>query len=236
MLTKLLVYGYAVGVRSSRKIERATYEDVAFRYLAANQHPDHDTIARFREKNLDVLEGLFIQGRKIAEGIGLVKLGRVALDGTKVRANASKHKAMSFGRLVVREKELQAKVRALFAEAQKLDLEEEAQYRHGGRPKDLPEELKLHRYRLAKIRAAKLALEEEAKAAATASENDPSGEGEPPKGGSSPRLRWMRRPSGTSPTRSPGSCRTGRTRERSSRRTTARPSWTRRTRSSWPPT
>lgn len=186
MLTKLLVYGYAVGVRSSRKIERATYEDVAFRYLAANQHPDHNTIARFREKNLDVLEGLFIQGLKIAERIGLVKLGRVALDGTKVRANASKHKAMSYGRMVVREKELQAKVRALFAEAQKLDLEEDAQYRHGGGPKDLPEELKFHRDRLAKIRAAKLALEEEAKAAATASENDPSGEGEPPKGGSSP--------------------------------------------------
>jgi Transposase domain (DUF772) len=78
-------------VRSSRKIERATYEDVAFRYLAANQHPDHNTIARFRERNLDVLEGLFIQGLKIAEQMGLVKLGRVAIDGTKIRAHASKH-------------------------------------------------------------------------------------------------------------------------------------------------
>ena len=186
MLTKLLVYGYAVGVRSSRKIERATHEDVAFRYLAANQHPDHNTIARFREKNLDVLEGLFIQGLKIAERIGLVQLGRVALDGTKVRANASKHKAMSYGRMVVKEKELQAKVRALFAEAQKLDLEEDAQYGHGGRPRDLPEELKFHRDRLAKIRAAKRALEEEARENAQAesdASNSETGSQDPPTAG-----------------------------------------------------
>jgi transposase len=91
MLTKLLVYGYAIGVRSSRRIERATYEGVAFRYLAANQHPDHNTIARFRERNFDVLEGLFLQGLKIAERLGLVKLGRVVIDETKVRAHASKH-------------------------------------------------------------------------------------------------------------------------------------------------
>lgn len=187
MLVKLLVYGYAIGVRSSRKIERATYDDLAFRFLSADQHPDHNTIARFREKNLDVLQGLFIQGIKISEQLGLVKLGRVALDGTKVRANASKHKAMSYGRMLVAEKNLEAKVRKIFEEARQTDLEEDAQYGHGKRPKDLPEELKLHRDRLAKIRAAKLALEEEAKAvaAATASEKDPS-EGEPPKGGGSP--------------------------------------------------
>lgn len=168
LMTKLVVYGYAIGVRSSRKIERATYEDVAFRYLAANQHPDHNTIARFRERNLDVLEGLFVQGLKIAERLGLVKLGRVALDGTKVKANASKHKAMSYGRMVVKEKELHEKVRALLAEAQATDLEEDARYGHGKRPKDLPEELKFHRDRLAKIRAAKRALEEEARARAVA--------------------------------------------------------------------
>lgn len=178
MLTKLLVYGYAIGVRSSRKIERATYEDLAFRWLSADQHPDHNTIARFREKNLDVLEGLFVQGLKIAERLGLVKLGRVALDGTKVRANASKHKAMSYGRMLVKEKELEAKVRAIFAEAQKIDLEEDAQYGHGRRPRDLPEELKFHRDRLAKIRAAKRALEEEARASAEASRegSEPSGD------------------------------------------------------------
>jgi transposase len=168
MLTKLVVYGYATGVRSSRAIERATYENVAFRYLAANQHPDHNTLARFRERNLDLLEGLFVQGGKIAERLGLVKLGRVALDGTKVRANASKHKAMSYGRMLVKEKELRAKVHAIFAEARKVDLEEDAQYGHGRRPRDLPEELKFHRDRLAKIRAAKRALEEEARAEATA--------------------------------------------------------------------
>ena len=184
MLIKLLVYGYAIGVRSSRKIERATYEDVAFRYLAANQHPDHNTIARFRERNLDILEGLFVQGLKIAERLGLVKLGRVAIDGTKVRASASKHKAMSYGRMLVREKELQAKVRKLFAEARKVDLEEDAEYGHGKRPKDLPEELKFHRDRLAKIRAAKLALEEEAQARAEASPESSETEGkEPPKNG-----------------------------------------------------
>jgi transposase len=186
MLTKLVVYGYAIGVRSSRKIERATYEDVAFRYLAANQHPDHNTIARFRERNLDVLEGLFIQGLKIAERMGLVKLGRVAIDGTKVRAHASKHKAMSYGRMLVKEKELQAKVRQLFAEARKLDREEDAEYGHGQLPKDLPEELKFHRDRLAKIRAAKLALEEEARARAAAEVSPTSSETEgddPPKGG-----------------------------------------------------
>jgi transposase len=179
MLTKLVVYGYAIGVRSSRRIERATFEDVAFRYLAANQHPDHNTIARFRERNLDVLEGLFIQGLKIAEQLGLVKLGRVAIDGTKVRAHASKHKAMSYGRMLVKEKELQAKVRALFAEARKLDLEEDAQFGHGKRPKDLPEELKFHR-----DRPAKLALEEEARAAAAVSAQSTEHEGEdPPKDG-----------------------------------------------------
>ncbi len=190
MLTKLLVYGYAIGVRSSRKIERATYEDVAFRYLAANQHPDHNTIARFRERNLDVLEGLFIQGLKIAERLGLVKLGRVAIDGTKVRAHASKHKAMSYGRMLVRERELQAKVHKLFAEARKLDLEEDAEFGHGQRPKDLPEELKFHRDRLAKIRAAKLALEEEARdnaKGAVSSENSAIEGNETPKeGGGTP--------------------------------------------------
>jgi len=192
MLTKLIVYGYAIGVRSSRKIERATYEDVAFRFLAANRHPDHNTIARFREKNLDVLEGLFIQGLKIAERLGLVKLGRVALDGTKVRAHASKHKAMSYGRMLVKEKELKAKVRKLFDAARKIDLEEDAEYGHGKRPKDLPEELKFHRDRLAKIRAAKLALEEEARAkaaaeiAASADRADTDREESPKDGGGTP--------------------------------------------------
>jgi transposase len=187
MLTKLLVYGYAIGVRSSRKIERATYEDLAFRWLAANHHPDHNTIARFREKNLDALEGLFIQGLQISEKLGMVHLGRVALDGTKVRANASKHKAMSYGRMLVAERNLRAKVRKIFEEARQTDLDEDAQYGHGRRPKDLPEELKLHRDRLAKIRAAKRALEEEAAQAAAAAPTDSSTEeNPPPKGGGAP--------------------------------------------------
>jgi transposase len=236
MLTKLVVYGYAIGVRSSRKIERATYEDVAFRYLAANQHPDHNTIARFRERNLDVLEGLFIQGLKIAERMGLVKLGRVAIDGTKVRAHASKHKAMSYGRMLVKEKELQAKVRQLFAEARKLDREEDAEYGHGQLPKDLPEELKFHRTdsprseRRSLPSRKRLEPEPQRRSLPRAQRRRATIHRRAAEGHSLP--RWMPRPRGISQTPSHGSCRTERTRGRSSKDTTVRRRWTRRIRSS----
>jgi transposase len=95
MMLRLLLYGYCVGVCSSRKIEVRTYEDVAFRYLSADQHPDHDTIAEFRKRHLEALAGLFTQALLLCEKAGLVKLGHVAIDGTKIKANASKHKAMS---------------------------------------------------------------------------------------------------------------------------------------------
>src|SRR6266850_5850930 len=98
LLTRLLLYGYCVGVASSRAIERKTYEDVAFRYLAADQHPDHDTIANFRKQHLARLGELFVQALQLCQKAGLVKLGHVAIDGTKMQANASKHKAMSYGR------------------------------------------------------------------------------------------------------------------------------------------
>ncbi len=99
MMVKLLLYAYCVGVPSSRKIEARTYEDVAFRLIAAYQHPDHDTIAEFRSSHLKSLSGLFVEVLKLCRKAGLVKLGHVALEGTKVKANASKHKAMSYGRM-----------------------------------------------------------------------------------------------------------------------------------------
>jgi transposase len=95
MMVRLLLYGYCRGVASSRRIERASYEDVAFRYLAVDQHPDHATIAEFRKAHLANRSQLFVQGLRLGQKAGLVKLGQVALDGTKVKANASKHQAMS---------------------------------------------------------------------------------------------------------------------------------------------
>ena len=103
MMVRVLLYGYCLGVVSSRKLERATYEDVAFRYLAADQHPDHDSIASFRQTHLQALAGLFMQALQLCEKAGLVKLGHVAIDGTKLKANASKHKAMSYDRMQEKE-------------------------------------------------------------------------------------------------------------------------------------
>ena len=99
MMVALLIYGYCVGVPSSRKIEKATYELIPFRVLTADQHPDHDTIAEFRRRHLEALAALFVQVLRLCQKAGLVKLGHVSLDGTKVRANASKHKAMSYARM-----------------------------------------------------------------------------------------------------------------------------------------
>src|SRR6516165_1667268 len=99
MMIRLLLYGYATGVYSSRKIQRRTYEEVAFRYLSGDQHPDHATIAEFRKRHLDALSGLFTQALLLCAEAGLVKLGHVAIDGTKIKANASKHKAMSYKRM-----------------------------------------------------------------------------------------------------------------------------------------
>src|SRR5271169_2248396 len=131
MLVKLLVYGYCKGKPSSRKIEQATYDEVPYRVLAAGAHPDHDTLAAFRQRHLAALAGLFVQVLQLCQKAGLVKLGHVALDGTKVRANASKHKAMSYGRMCEKEQELEREVAALLAEAKKIDAAEEARYGQG---------------------------------------------------------------------------------------------------------
>src|SRR3990167_323852 len=126
MMLKLLVYGYCTGKPSSRKIEKATWEEVAYRVLSADQHPDHDSISEFRKRHLLVLGGLFLQVLKLCRGAGLVKLGHVALDGTKVKANASKHKAMSYDRMGKAEAQLEKEITTLLEEAKNVDDEEEA--------------------------------------------------------------------------------------------------------------
>jgi transposase len=168
MMVKLLVYAYCVGKPSSRKIERATYEDVAFRVLSGDQHPDHDSIADFRKRHLARLAGLFVQVLQLCQKAGLVKLGHVAIDGTKIQANASKHKAMSYGRMGDAEAKLLEEVQRLLAESERVDAEEDAEYGKGKRGDELPKELARRESRLKKIREAKAALEAEAKERAEA--------------------------------------------------------------------
>jgi transposase len=166
MMAGLLIYGYCAGIFSSRRIERATFEDVAFRFLSGDQHPDHDTIAAFRERHLQALKGLFLQVLKLCEKAGLVQLGHVALDGTKVKANASKHKAMSYDHMCKREQELAAQIAGLLAQASSIDAAEDQQYGRGKGADQLPADLARSQQRLAKIREAKAALEQEARVAA----------------------------------------------------------------------
>ena len=139
------------------------YEDVAFRYLTADQHPDHDTIANFRKQHLARLGALFVQALQLCQKAGLVKLGHVAIDGTKMQANASKHKAMSYGRMEEAEQKLRAEVEALLRHAEEVDEAEDRQYGKGQRGDELPAELARRESRLKKIREAKEALEAEAK-------------------------------------------------------------------------
>src|SRR5436305_12845077 len=115
LLTRLLLYGYSTGVTSSRRIERATYDDVAFRYLAADQHPDHDTIANFRREHLSALAGLFVPALLLCQKAGLVKLGNVAIDGTKMMANASSRRSVPYQKLCDREKHWETVVAELLA-------------------------------------------------------------------------------------------------------------------------
>jgi len=168
MMVRSLLYGYCVGIMSSRRMERASYEDVAFRYLCANQHPDHDTIASFRQQHLPVLAELFTQVLQLCNQAGLVKLGHVAIDGTKQQANASKHKAMSYDRMEEKEKQLKAEVEKLLAQAAETDAAEDALYGKGKRGDELPAELARRDSRLKKIAEAKAALEQEARERAEA--------------------------------------------------------------------
>ena len=136
MMVALLVYGYCVGKLSSRKLERATYEDVAFRVLTADQHPDHDSIATFRKVHLAELAGLFQQVLRLCQKAGLVKLGHISIDGTKLQANASKHKAMSYDRMSAAEQKLTEEVAQLLEAAERTDAEEDARYGQGRRAFD----------------------------------------------------------------------------------------------------
>nr|WP_228007094.1 transposase [Cyanobium sp. LEGE 06143] len=166
MMTMLLLYAYCVGIVSSRKIERACYEDLAFRVLTGNQQPDHSRISEFRRRNLDALSDLFIQILRLCQKAGMVSLGHVALDGTKMQANASKHKAMSHERMLKAEKQLEKEINALMRKAEILDAQEDRRYGKDKRGSDLPDELRRRQDRLARIRQARKEMEAETAAAA----------------------------------------------------------------------
>jgi transposase len=164
MMVVLLLYAYCVGIPSSRRIERACWEDAAFRVLTGNQQPDHSRISDFRLVHLDALAGLFVQVLRLCQKAGLVSLGNVALDGTKVKANASKHKAMSHERMLKTEAQLEAEIAALLRKAELIDAQEDARYGKGKRGDELPKELELRQDRLDALRKAKAELEAEAAA------------------------------------------------------------------------
>jgi len=159
MMVKILVYSYCVGVFSSRRMKKRLVEDVAFRVLAAGNEPDFRTLADFRKNHLKALEELFQQVLRLALEVGALKLGRVALDGSKVKANASKHKAMSYGRMEETEKRLRKEVRELLKQAEAVDEEEDKRYGRERQGEELPEELQRRETRIARIREAKKALE-----------------------------------------------------------------------------
>jgi transposase len=179
MMTKVLVYAYCVGVFSSRKIERRLSEDVAFRLLAAGNHPDFRTISDFRKQHLPALRGLFEQVLRLALAAGAMSLGRVALDSTKVKANASKHKAMSYGRMREKEHQLTTEVKQLLSQAEAADAEDDRRLGPTGRGDNLPMELQRRESRLRRIREAKRALETRAQEEAAAA-GQPSEEAKPP--------------------------------------------------------
>jgi transposase len=157
LLLGLLVYGYATGVFSSRKLERATYDSVAFRFIAANQHPDHDTLAAFRRRFLQEIEGLFVQVLELAREMGLLQMGTVALDGTKIHANASRHSALSYEHASKIEAHLKAEVAELMAKAEAAD---RADLPDG---LSIPDELARREQRLQKLAAARATIEARAR-------------------------------------------------------------------------
>src|SRR6202142_3074624 len=195
MMVRILLYGYAVGVRSSRGIEKATYEDVAFRYLSADQHPDHDSIAEFRKVHLKLLSGLFFQALKLCQKAGLVKLGQVALDGTKLAANASRHQSRNYKRLSEKEAALVAEVKRLLEEAARVDEQEDNVYGKGQRGDELPADLASAQQQLEKIQAAKRELEQEAKQRAEQAKREKAEQNGKPKDGAK-RMRWSRAKTG----------------------------------------
>ena len=174
MMVKVLIYAYCVGVFASRRIEKRLVEDVAFRVLAAGNTPDFRTLSDFRKIHRKAVEGLFEQVLRLALKAGAMKVGRVAIDGSKVKANASKHKAMSYGRMKEKERELREEVRRLLAEADRQDQAEDRRYGQDRTAEELPEELRRRESRLERIRQAKRALEEEARKKAQEEDKEPA--------------------------------------------------------------
>jgi hypothetical protein len=164
MMTKVLVYGYCVGVFSSRRLEKRLVEDIGFRVLAAGNEPDFRTISEFRRIHLKALEGLFVQVLQLALKLGAMKLGRVAIDGTKIKANASKHKAMSYERILREEQRLREEVKRLLAEAEQTDKDEDKRYGRNRQGDQLPAELGRREERLKRIAEARQALQARAEA------------------------------------------------------------------------
>ena len=182
MMVKVLIYAYATGTFSSRKTARKLEEDIAFRMLAAGNFPQHRTLCEFRRRHLKDFQAVFAEVVRLARGMGLAGFGRVSVDGTKVRANASKRKPMSYGRMVKEERRLQAEIRALLKTAEAADEAEDARYGEDARDDELPEELKRREDRLAAIRAAKARLEAGQSAMDDARGRKP-GQARNPKGG-----------------------------------------------------
>jgi transposase len=179
MMVKVLLYAYCIGVPSSRKIAGRLEEDIAFRVLAANNTPDFRTVSDFRKEHLKALAGLFLQVLKLCQKAGLVKLGHIALDGTKIKANASKHKAMSYKRMKEEEARLEKEIGDLLKNAEVTDKEEDRRYGKNKRGDELPQELAFRESRLKKIREAREALEAEAKEAAAKNEEKDDHDGQP---------------------------------------------------------
>lgn len=184
MMLKILIYGYSRGIYSSRKIAAACEDDVAFRVLSSNQHPDHDSITRFRRRHLKEFKNLFLQVLELAEAAGLVKLGHVSLDGSKIKANASKNKAMSYGRMFETEKRLKQEIAEFTKLADQTDAEEDRKYGKGKRGDELPEELARRETRLKKIQEAKATLEARALEQAEAERKDKNKDDSPADDGS----------------------------------------------------
>ena len=173
MMTKVLLYAYATGVYSSRRMAARLVDSVAFRYLAASNQPDFRTLNRFRKQHAPALSNLFAQVVRLCRKAGLVKLGRVAVDGTKIKANASKHKAMSYGRMKEKEEQLERDIKGWLKKSDEVDAQEDRQYGKDKTGDELPAELATREGRLKKIREAKAALEAEARERAKADGKDP---------------------------------------------------------------
>lgn len=185
MMLKVLIYAYATGVFSSRKIARKLEEDVAFRVLAAGNFPKHRTVCDFRKQHLAAFKAVFVQVVRIAREAELITLGTLAIDGTKVRASASKHKAMSYGRMQEEEARLSKEIDELCHQAGRADESEDQQFGPGHRGDELPEELQHRQGRLDKIRAAKERLEADQKARDDTKGRHPDDDRRSPRGGRS---------------------------------------------------